>query len=201
MVFDCATVTYDKPYEINIRIPRLKKFFRDDKNIYITGTAVVCNLKEYDRDFYNKNEHNIVDFWQILNQWDDRPEEIYVYSPKQPGSMPYALGSLICGGAKKIVIFGFDGLPMKFNKDIEEASSSYYRANLVREERQAGFGWFNPGALGWDCSEFNKRWAKIFEGYKKMSNNHDVKILNCSPNSFITAIENIPFSQAKGELK
>ena len=109
LIADCTTVDRKDTYEPNIRIPRFLKFLeRKDNNLLMISrlTQQQCFLDYGRKDILEKYKDKIVlidDLFSI----PQAPKEIW---DKPPNSNTLLFAFLVAGGAKKIMVFGMDGL-------------------------------------------------------------------------------------------
>jgi hypothetical protein len=120
------------------------------------------------------------------------PKEIW---EPPPNSFTLLLAFLIAGGAKKIIVFGLDGV-----KQGQHILGSYYQEEIVKAERRMAFGDERTGSVVSDAHDFITRWPKIFQTYKTAFNNLDVEIVNCSPVTIFECFRKIDYSDLEKEL-
>lgn len=198
IVFDCASITNPEIYEPQHRVPLLDSYLsRKEKNLWITAYSLLKDMRKAGQnDFILKHKEKTLILDPILRN-PDYPKEVLV---RPPNSLSYLLSILVAGQAKKIVIFGFDGLLKDDKRTPEDNIKTYYKSDFVRKERILGCGWLHPGILAWDSEQFDERFPKILEIYKKIFNNHTVEIVNCSPKTIIKVLKKIDYNNVKQEV-
>lgn len=197
IVFDCAEVSHPEIYEPQHRVPILNEYLsRKEPNFWITAYNLLKQMRQTGQnEFVQKHKNKIV----ILNEILLLPEFPTEVKVRPPNSLSYLLSVLTYWKAKKIIIFGFDGLLKDDNRSNEENIQTYYKAEFVRQERILGCGWLHPGILAWDSEQFDERFPKIFEIYKEIFKSN-TEIVNCSPKTIIKCLRTINYDQLKGEV-
>lgn len=195
IVSDCSNVPLTGTYEPHMRIPRFETFLsRNENNLLFISNTVIKDV------FVRQNRIDISDKYAskietIDNIFSDPlfPKEVW---EAPPNSITLLLAALICGMAKKIIIFGLDG----FYGSNTAAVNEYYNIPEVTRDRIAATGNVVCGSLPSDSKDFEKRFPSILQTYKQIFSN-DVELVNCSPRSAFTCIRKIEYSQLLGELK
>ncbi len=194
IISDCATVAKIHIYEPEYRCPSFLEFLgRGENNLLAISELVIeecfgtCNKLD-EREQYDSK---IVTIDSVFSN-PNCPKEIW---EPPPNSFTLLLAFLMAGQAKKIILFGIDGGTQ--GQDIIE---TYYKPDIVRAERRAAFGDERFGSVVSDGKDFEDRWVKIFETYKKAFNNPNIDIVNCSPNSIFNTFRKITYDQLEEEL-
>ena len=195
IVADCATVFRPELFEKEVRYDRFYNYLMRGNNLLCTSNAVLDQNAEY-------KEEKKVDLRELFNNEIVTIDSIFSESEceegvwdKPPNSFTLLLAFLIAGQAKKIIIFGLDGA-IKGDHII----NSYYRPDIVAQERRLAFGDTRDGTVISDGQDFKVRWEYIFDLYKRGFNNLDVEILNCSPNTIFETFKVINYDQLKGVI-
>ncbi len=199
IVFDCSGVSCPENYEPQHRVPMLTEFLsRNANNIWITSYSLlkdmIRNAGQNDFILKYKNQTLILD--NILKN-PNYPKEVLV---RFPNSLTGLLSMLIAGMAKRVVLFGFDGLLANVNRTPEQNINTYYKSELVIHERMLACGRLHPGILAWDSEEFDKRFPEIERIYRGIFGNPTMEILNCSPTSIIKYLRKINYPNIKKEI-
>jgi len=175
IVLDSSTIANQlmKRFEAERRIPRLEQFLaRPEKNLWITTEGL---LRDQLRplgygDFLSKYQHKIL----VLDK---------VYRSMQaPNSISLLICAAAIGGAKKIVLFGYDGYWGNYQENI----NSFYRPEDIAIERKYAVGNTVDSDVAKDTTNFNSYFWNI---YLKWCSTYDIKpveVINCSPDSKYT---------------
>lgn len=189
LLFDCATVPEPQMevYEKQIRLPRIEQFLaRPDNNLWITTHGLI-------RDSINPYKPSIWKDYQskILKVDELFPTHNYM---DVPNSITLMIASALCGQAKKIILFGFDGHVGNDNM----SHSTYYKAELAHNEWIYAYGNTVNMGLKRDTLDFERRFQPILLSYRQLFNN-DADIVNCSSSQY-QCIRQIDYNQLKEEL-
>lgn len=201
MISDCSTVGFERrhKYEREIRFPKFEEFLtREENNVLLTSHIVIEQaFVELNRgDLPTKYKHKIAIVEEIFDSCQEKPAEFWT---PPPNSLTLSLAGIIAGQAKKIIMFGFDGFPYSKEMTTDQILDSYYKPKIIREDRRKAFGDVTSGNLVGDTISFNKRFPNILRVYQSSFKN-PVEIVNCSPNSFITAFRKTDYDHVKEEI-
>jgi hypothetical protein len=196
IVSDCATVSKPQIFEKEVRYPRFYNYLmRNETSLLATSETVLNEILKYKkekdinlRDYFDKQIVTIDSLFSIPNCNKS------IWNPP-PNSFTLLLAFLIAGYAKKIIIFGLDGATTN-----EGILKTYYRPDIVTQERRLAFGDERPGTVANDGADFAIRWGEIFELYKTSFNNPNVEIINCSPNTIFNTFRKINYDELEKEL-
>ena len=188
IVFDCATVpdSLKENYEKNVRLPRLAEFLeRNENNLWITTFGIERDtLRSLNNNwFLAKFQHKIFIVDYIF------PKLKRGFYMDVPNSICLLIAALLYGGAKKIILFGFDGCTKKDNN-----IDTYYKPEYHKKEHLVAIGKVGNTALYRDTLDFQQRFPILLDHYRKLFNNN-AEIINCSPNSFYTVIRRITYEE------
>jgi len=190
IVSDCATVSKPELFEKEVRYGRFTDYLMRGNNLLTTSDAVLNQNAEYkvekDKDLRDLFSRQIVTIDSIFEE-SECDKEAW---DKPPNSFTLLLAFLIAGQAKKVIIFGLDGA-----KKGDHILNSYYRSDVVTQERRLAFGDERDGTVISDGQDFKMRWEQIFDIYKRGFNNLDIEILNCSPNTIFETFKVINYHQ------
>ena len=200
VVMDVGTVRNEDEYDEYIRIPRIEQILRINPEISVLSThKVFTNLKDVKPLMAVNPAFNFV-FIDIDNS------NLFI-----PNSLTVYLLLLAQYGAKQIILFGLDGFgnPKAFQDKVPSVElmsadgynskmdvETYYMPDIVRRDRQIGFGNSNMSYLFSDSPPFNAHFQEVYEKYCADYQFEPVKIWNCSPNSKFTVFEKINYSRA-----
>jgi len=191
ILFDCATVPQPQMdiYEKQIRLPRIEQFLaRPDDNIWITTHGLIRDsIIPYKPNILHNFHHKILQVDQLF------PTHAYM---DVPNSITLMIASALCGRAKKIILFGYDG----FKGDDSKSHGTYYKAELAHNEWVYAYGNTINMGLRRDTIDFENRFNPIVLLYRTLFNNK-ADIVNCSPNSSFSVIRKINYDDLKEELK
>ncbi len=191
IVLDCSSVANDKirAFEYNIRKPRLERLLRKPfYNLWVTTNGIINLYRNVlnENDFMNKFSSKIFAVDNIF------PKQKISHYMDVPHSANLLIALLIAGGAKKIILFGFDG----YNGSIEEGIKSYYKSDLALQERLIALGTHRDDGINYGTRMFEERFPNLHINYIKLFNNSP-KILNCSPNSLYTVLPKVDYNEVK----
>jgi len=194
IVFDTATVPeeFRKNYEVETRLPRIIKYFRDtNDSLWLTSDGLVRDsIKPYMPDLLAQYQHKII---VIDNMFPKNNRRNYM---EVPNSVCLLIGSLLYGRPKKIIIFGLDG----YDGDPKQNLISYYKPDLVLQEHLAALGQdWDPG-IKRDTKEFIDRFSYHLRLYEDLFN-HRCEIYNCSPKSLYTVPQKITYDDLESITK
>ena len=198
VVFDSATVTYYHEYEPNYRIPKYREYLGRKDSFLITADRLLleCFLT-YAQDLYNKYKNKIFNFQGYL---EENFVNYSILTKRPPNSLAYAIGSLILGQAKKVIIFGFDGISREVNLKPEKILNTYYKPELVKVERKLGFGEeYEVGGIVAECENFDREFPELYINYRKAFG-CNTELVICSPKTIIKSIRKINYNQLEDEL-
>jgi len=172
LMLDSSTIAQQlmKRFEEERRIPRLEKFLsRPEKNLWLTTEGL---LRDQLRplgygEFLERFRHKIL----VLDK---------VYYPMH---VPNSVSLLICaaaiGGAKKIVLFGYDGYWGTYQENI----NSFYKPEEIAIERQYSIGNTIDSDISKDTTNFNNYFWGIYLKWCAKYEIKPVEIFNCSSDS------------------
>ena len=202
IVSDCSNVKNWHTYEPQVRMPRFKEYLEKDENLLFISETVI-------RDCFRRDS-----FFQIFQRYMNKIatiDDIFTH-PKSPisiweappNSITLLLAACIAGGAKKIIMFGYDGLAPKGNQTRNmldhNCIETYYRADLEKEDRLASASTIEFGSLSTDSFFFERDWPQIWNIYKQTYENN-CDIVNCSPGTMFTVIKEINYDRVHEEIK
>jgi len=184
LMLDTSTIA--KPlmakFERDRRIPRLTEFLsRGDNNMWLTTEGL---LRDQIRplgyeDLLNK-------YWLKILALDK------IYSPL---SVPNSISLLLCaaavGGARNIVLFGYDGYWGTYQDNI----SSYYKSDEVAIERQYAVGNKVDSDVAKDTVNFNRYFWNIYQKWCSKYEIKPVDIFNCSTKSLYDIFPKVTYDQ------
>lgn len=202
-ISDCSNVANKDEFENKCRRPRFEKFLsRPDNNLLMISNTVIEDYRLTNNlDLLEKYKNKIITIDEVFTDFSF-PKEIW---EAPPNSITLLFAALIAGQAKKIILFGYDGHAPKAGETHkyanEHAIYTYYKPELEAEERKIATGQKEVGSLATDTRDFNKDFPRIFEMYKRIYNNPNVEIINCSSSSVFTVFRKIDYNQLLGELK
>jgi len=187
IVFDSATVSdsFLVNYE-KVRLNRLSKFLeRKENNLWITTFGIERDsIRGLNNNWFLEKHQNkmfIVDY--IF------PSSLRGNLMSVPNSVCLLIASLLYGGAKKIILFGFDGcLKQENNLD------TYYKPEYHKEEHLLATGKEGNTGLYRDTLNFQQVFPILLHQYRNLFKNN-AEILNCSPNSAYTVIKKISYEE------
>jgi hypothetical protein len=193
LIFDCATLPDPQKdfYERQIRLPRIEKFLaRPDNNLWITTHGLLRDaITPYGPHIYANYEHKIVRVDSLF------PQNKIPFYMDVPNSITLMLATALYGGAKKIILCGYDG----YRGDDASSYSTYYKPEQANLEWLQAYG---PGinhGLKRDTLDFERRFQSILSLYRQLFGNM-ADIVNCSPNSSYNCIRKITYNHLKEEL-
>lgn len=193
VLFDCATVPHARipHYELYRRLPRLSVFLnREMNNLWITTFGLIRDsVKPYYPQLLDSYEQKILLVDSIFPQ-DEIPKWMDV-----PNSATLVIASAIAGGAKKIILFGLDG----YKGDISKGINTYYKPDIVAQERLAALGRTQDPGVNRDTINFEERIDKLIKEYYNLFNKK-TPIYNCSPDSVYETPKKINYEQLKDIL-
>jgi len=188
IIFDTATVIerYCKDYEMNVRFPRIINFFKNSNNsLWITSDGMIRDsIKPYMPELlahYGQKIRIVDELFPI----DTRRDYMEV-----PNSLCLLLGVLLYGQAKQIIIFGSDG----YKGDPKLNLYSYYKPELVRQERMAALGQDWDEGINRDTVNFAEQTESKIKLYSKYFK-HSCPIYNCSPSTYYTYPQRITYDE------
>jgi len=202
LVSDCSTVKNWHTYEPQVRMPRFKKYLEKDNNLLFISELVIQESFKRDNFFqlFQKHMGKIATIDDVFTH-PKSPDAIW---DAPPNSITLLLAACIAGDAKKIVMFGFDGLAPKAgetNKMLDHnCIETYYRADLEKEDRLASASTIEFGSLSTDSFFFERDWPQIWNIYKQTYENN-CDIVNCSPGTMFTVIKEINYDRVHEEIK
>lgn len=201
LVSDCSNVQNTATFEPLVRIPRFQKYLENKNNLLFISETVINDVfvKQGNLAMYDKYKEKIATIDEVF-QHPKAPQAIW---EAPPNSITLLLAACIAGGAKKIILFGFDGLEglnaSERTRLDKQAVHTYYRDDLEREERKSAAGREEIGSLATDSFFFERDWSKLEKMYKEVYENN-CEILNCSPGTMFTVIRRIDYGTLDGEL-
>lgn len=190
IVFDCATVSPHlfHNYELHMRLPRIHRFInRPDNNLWCTSHGVTRDtikslaphwLSEYEKKIF------VIDSLVIK---DNIPKFM-----DAPNSVSLMIGTILGGGAKKIIVFGLDG----YKGSSACPPDAYYHPEEIIKERRLALGDVNDERINRDTDSFTQLFPSKLKMYQEFFNNLAL-IYNCSPYSLYEVIPKINYSQLK----
>jgi len=193
IVFDCATVASARipHYEKYMRFPRLEKFLsRKKKNLWITSRGIIRDsIVPLYPEFFQLYQHKICEVDRFfpakpLGKWMN-----------VPNSFTLAVGAMLAGEAKEIIVFGMDGYLGDPTKGVE----SYYKSDYIIKERQAALGTVQDPGINRDSKELEEKFTNKLIEFQKLFWNH-ATILNCSPGSIFKIPKNNTYDEIIGRL-
>lgn len=195
IVFDTASIPESKveKYELNIRIPRLRKFLsRNSNNLWITSHGLIRDsiFRTNQRNFYERFKHKILIADELFPKG-----QIQKYFDV-PNSTTLFIGVLLCGGARKIFTFGLDG----YRGSLRDGINCYYKPEAIRREREVILDSIEDEGMNRDTELFIKNFSKCIESYRKLFSNR-CPIYNCSANSLYEYPKKINYDQLLKDLK
>jgi hypothetical protein len=194
ILFDCATVPEPQMdvYEKTIRLPRIERFLaREDNNLWITTHGLIRDsITPYKPDIWQNYQNKILKVDSLF------PQNNIPFYMDVPNSITLMIASALCGGAKKIILFGYDGHVGADNL----SHHTYYKEELAHNEWVQAYGESINLGLKRDTLDFENRFAPIVLLYRTLFNNR-AEILNCSPNSNYRCLRQISYGQLKEELE
>jgi len=202
IVSDCSTVQNRDTYEPQIRIPRFRKYLEKENNLLFISQLVIQECFRRDNNFilFKRKADKIA----IIDDIFDTPEAPKAIWDAPPNSITLLLAACIAGGAKKIVMFGYDGLAPKVGETNSmldhNCIETYYRSDMEKEDRIASASTVEIGSLATDSFFFERDFPKIWDIYKKTYGNN-CPILNCSPNTMFNCIKKVDYNEIGRELE
>lgn len=195
IVSDCTTVSFKKDFEPH-RVERFEKYLSRDNNLLVTSRLVIKECLQYRRpDLLEKYADKILAIDDSLKFEDAKTPAIVRGIP--PNSITLLLGTLVCGLAKKIIMFGLDGRTEDNNTSID----SYYKREPIKASRTLAYGKYtNIGSLTSDSLSFEEKFPNLFNIYKTMFGNKNIEIVNCSPKSMFTIFRKISYNNVAEEV-
>jgi len=172
------------------RIPRMKKII-DRNGIVLTTQTLKENYDKLGLRFINENEDKIIFFDIELKSWGIPPSS----------SVAHMIYSATNGLAKKVILFGIDGLQgerynfedyptnMKdtknVDKDVLKTNKSYYKSD-IRNDFIKKYNLHNRVELIFSSEQIEKKFKEGYRNYCKLNNIKPIRIMNCSLNSIFT---------------
>lgn len=190
IVFDCASVSESNMnyYENEVRLPRLEKFLsRNENNLWITTHGIIRDiLKGLNKtDFLDKFRNKIF----VVDSLFPTNTSHYM---SVPNSITLLIASAIAGGAKRIILFGFDG----YKGDPEKGIDSYYKSEFHIQERLKALGSVIDEGINRDTINFENNFIKIWTEYVFLFKREGkLGIVNCSPNSCYSVIPKTDYEE------
>jgi hypothetical protein len=183
LVYDSSTVENEVKYELEVRIPRLEKYFNESHGYYICTKSDRNNLYDLRNRIVPEFNEKYKDRILYVEDIGINPNEFCV-------SIHLFLCCLIKLGLEKIVLFGADG-GGSFGNNVD----SYYKSELVKKDKKIA----NGGAYNMigDTNNVNGTYAQIMNkiiGYVP-------SIYNCSPGTKYTIFENIFYDDIVNMIK
>ena len=203
IVSDCSTVQNRDTYEPQVRMPRFKKYLeKESNNLLFISQLVIQECFKRDSNFilFKRKVDKIATIDDIFNV-TEAPKAIW---DAPPNSITLLLAACIAGGAKKIIMFGYDGLKGENSQERtildKKAVNTYYREDLEKADRLIAASFTEIGSLATDSFFFERDWPQIHNIYKTTYRNN-CPVLNCSPESMFTVIKKINYNKIYKELE
>ena len=201
IVSDCSTVANRDIYEPQVRFPRFKRFLEKENNLLFISQVVIDECFKRDNFFQTFQRYiNKIATIEDLFFSSNSQKEIW---NAPPNSITLLLAACIAGGAKKILLFGYDGLKGTDNTDRtyldKHSVDTYYCSDLEGEDRLVAAKSKEIGSLATDSFFFERDWESIEKIYKQTFNN-ECDIVNCSPNTMFTVIKKIDYNNIHKEI-
>ena len=201
IVSDCSTVANRDIYEPQVRFPRFKRFLEKENNLLFISQVVINECFKRDNFFQTFQRYiNKIATIEDLFFSSNGQKEIW---NAPPNSITLLLAACIAGGAKKILLFGYDGLKGKDSADRtfldKHVVDTYYLSDLEGEDRLVAAKSKEIGSLATDSFFFERDWKEIERIYKQTFNN-ECDIVNCSPNTMFTVIKKIDYNNIHKEI-
>jgi len=184
VVYDCSTVANARDYELDVRLPRLKKFLdKDPSHHYIcnrTGHGNLYNLRKgIDKDFNMKYSSQII-----------YTEDIGINPDPYCVSLHLYIATMCLLGIDKIILFGADG-GGSYGNNVE----SYYKTKQVLEDKKAA-GNVSYNMVG-DTSNINSS----FKSRMIADLGFVPEVINCSPTTTYTVFKIMDYNETLRYLK
>ncbi len=188
IVFDCATVAPHlwNAYELHMRLPRIHKFInRPGQNLWCTSHGVVRDtIKPLVPHWIGEFKEKIFVIDSLVAK-DNVPKFM-----DAPNSTCLMIGTMLAGGASKIIIFGLDG----YHGPTACPPTAYYHPEEIIKERKLALGEVNDGNINRDTNSFAKVFPDKLEMYRGFFNNR-APVYNCSPDSIYDVIPKIHYEE------
>jgi len=194
IVFDCASIPKSKleNYENNVRLPRLAEFLERDKdNLWITTQGIIRDsIVGINRgDFTDRFHEKIF----ILDSLFPRKEIGYWMSV--PNSTTLLIASLMSGGARRIILCGYDG----YLGEYTTGANSYYHSEYIKEERRILLNSLLDYGINRDTEAFEQKFPNLYKVYCDYFK-CNTPIYNCSFNSIYTVLPKIKYNELEQYL-
>jgi hypothetical protein len=201
LVSDCSNVKNTQIYEPQVRIPRFEKYLSQGNTLLSSRTVFKDVFMNHNKlDMYDKYKEQIAIIEEVFEH-EDAPDSIW---DAPPNSITLLFAACIAGGAKKIVVFGYDGLKGELASQRtrldRQSVHTYYRDDLEREDRKIAASSEEIGSLSTDSYFFERDFPKLYKMYTEVYKNN-CEIVNCSPNTMFTVIRNTTYNEVKKELE
>lgn len=194
IVFDCATVSPHlfADYEHKLRLPRMYKFLnRSTTNLWCTSHGMIRDTVQ-----------PLVPYW--LERFRDKIFVIDSLVPQPsvptfmdvPNSVTLMIGTMLAGGASKIILFGFDG----FRGDVPCPAEAYYHPEQIIEERLLALGKVTDERINTDTESVVKILPTKIKMYREFFGNN-APIYNCSDKSVYDIFPKIKYNELQEIFK
>lgn len=196
MVFHSYTLSLSREkklaYELNHRIPRLRKFMHRPEQNYVLSTwrLMGSNYRSLGLyDFYKEYEKRII----LIDYLFDTLTGV--------NSSILLLATLGVANPKKIITFGLDGTKL----DSQNAIHSYYKEELQAKEKRMNYDIGDEREVivpvTSTSASMEKTFPSIYEDYcNRCGIQKRPEIVNCSPGTMFSIFRNINYNQLKSEL-
>lgn len=188
IVFDCATVAPHlfKDYEFGVRLPRIDEFLsREENNLWCTSFGII---RDTIRPLVPIWETKYADKIQLIDNLV-HPDVIPRFMDA-PNSATLMIGTLLGGGASKIIVFGLDG----YNGPVACPPEEYYHPELIVEERKLAIGNINDENINRDTNNLLKLFPEKLMMYREFFGNN-AEVINCSSRTIYDFLPKIKYEQ------
>ena len=185
IVFDCSQTENFKNYELNWRLPKLRKYLsRDTNNCFVTLGATLGQLWQ---------NIGIGEFKTLFQNKIVYGESLGFDTDQFCVSLPLFITCLIVEKAKAIIVFGMDANVNGIN--------GYYKPELmVEDKKMAGHEKFVIHVKG-DAHNINTSYPEMLNKILSNKGINKPEIINVSPNSDVTIFKKMNYNEILQWLK